>query len=129
MVLNATFGGENHRPVASHWQTLSHNVVSGTPHMNGFELTMLVVINTDCMGSLNPTIIRSQPRQPFQFLNLCPFSNSQIGFQFSNVWPFLTSWNWHPMTSLTYALTNKLTIDLSIYIYIYTIENLHWILK
>ena len=22
---------ENHRPVASHWQTLSHNVVSGTP--------------------------------------------------------------------------------------------------
>ena len=23
--------GENHRPVASHWQTLSHNVVSGTP--------------------------------------------------------------------------------------------------
>jgi hypothetical protein len=24
-------GGENHRPVASHWQTLSHNVVSGTP--------------------------------------------------------------------------------------------------
>ena len=24
--------GENHRPVASHWQTLSHNVVSRTPH-------------------------------------------------------------------------------------------------
>jgi len=23
---------ENHRPVASHWQTLSHNVVSSTPH-------------------------------------------------------------------------------------------------
>jgi hypothetical protein len=23
--------GENHRPVASHWQTLSHNVVLGTP--------------------------------------------------------------------------------------------------
>jgi hypothetical protein len=22
---------ENHRPVSSHWQTLSHNVVSGTP--------------------------------------------------------------------------------------------------
>jgi hypothetical protein len=29
--------GENHRPAASHWQTLSHNVVSGT-------LTTLVVI-------------------------------------------------------------------------------------
>jgi len=24
--------GENHGPVASHWQTLSHNVVSSTPH-------------------------------------------------------------------------------------------------
>jgi len=24
--------GENHRPAASHWQTLSHNVVSGAPH-------------------------------------------------------------------------------------------------
>jgi len=23
--------GENHRPEASHWQTLSHNVVSSTP--------------------------------------------------------------------------------------------------
>jgi len=23
--------GENHRPVASHWQILSHNVVSSTP--------------------------------------------------------------------------------------------------
>jgi hypothetical protein len=23
--------GENHRPVASHWKTLLHNVVSGTP--------------------------------------------------------------------------------------------------
>jgi len=23
--------GENHRPVASHWHTLSHNVVSRTP--------------------------------------------------------------------------------------------------
>ena len=28
--------GENHRAVASHWQTLSHNVVSG------FEVTTLV---------------------------------------------------------------------------------------
>jgi hypothetical protein len=45
MVFSATFNiisvilveetevpGENHRPVASHWQILSHNVVSSTPH-------------------------------------------------------------------------------------------------
>ena len=29
--------GENHRPAASHWQTLSHNVVSSTPHLNGIR--------------------------------------------------------------------------------------------
>ena len=42
--------GENHRPVASHRQTLSHNVVSSTPHHEQ-ELTTLVVIGTDCIGS------------------------------------------------------------------------------
>ena len=26
--------GENHRPAAGHWQTLSHNVGSSTPHLN-----------------------------------------------------------------------------------------------
>ena len=26
--------GENHRPVVCHWQTLSHNVVSSTPHLS-----------------------------------------------------------------------------------------------
>jgi len=41
--------GENHRPVASHWQNLSYNVVSSTPA--GFELTTLVVIDTDYIGS------------------------------------------------------------------------------
>ena len=40
--------GENHW----HWQTLSHNVVSeyASPWAM-FELTMLVVIGTDCIGS------------------------------------------------------------------------------
>ena len=40
--------GENHRPVSSHWQTLSSNVVSSTCR---HELTTLVVIDTDCTGS------------------------------------------------------------------------------
>ena len=26
--------GENHQPVASHWQTLSYNVVLSTPHLS-----------------------------------------------------------------------------------------------
>jgi hypothetical protein len=41
--------GENQRPVASHWQTLSHNIASST--WTGFEITTLVVIGTDCTGS------------------------------------------------------------------------------
>ena len=53
MVFNATFNnsswrsillveetgvpGENHGPVASHRQTVSHNVVSSTPRMSGIR--------------------------------------------------------------------------------------------
>jgi len=29
--------GENYRPVASHWQTLSHNSVSSTPCLSGVQ--------------------------------------------------------------------------------------------
>jgi uncharacterized protein (UPF0262 family) len=44
--------GENQRPVASHWQILSHNVVSSKPrHDRGFELTTLVVMGTVYKGS------------------------------------------------------------------------------
>ena len=28
---------ENHRPVASNWQTVSHNVVSSTPRLSGIR--------------------------------------------------------------------------------------------
>jgi hypothetical protein len=28
---------KNHRPAASHWQTLSHNVLSSTPCMSGIR--------------------------------------------------------------------------------------------
>ena len=38
----------------------------------GFELSTLVVIGTDCMGSLNPTTIRSRPRQfLYLYIDLC----------------------------------------------------------
>ena len=38
---------------ASHSQTLSYNVVSTSPppHEQGFKLTTLVVIGTNCIGS------------------------------------------------------------------------------
>ena len=44
--------GENHIPVASHWQTLSHNVcIEYNSRWTWFQLTTLVVIGTDCIGS------------------------------------------------------------------------------
>ena len=45
--------GENHRPAVSHWQTLSHNIISSTVHLAWarFELTTLVMIGTECIGS------------------------------------------------------------------------------
>ena len=42
---------ENHRPAASYWQTLSHNVISSKPRLNGIRTHMLVVIGTDYIGS------------------------------------------------------------------------------
>ena len=38
LVMETGVSGENHQPIASHWQTLSHNVVSSTPrthHVSG----------------------------------------------------------------------------------------------
>ena len=62
--------GENHRPDVSHWKTLSHNVVWVHLASAGFELTMLVVIGTDCIDTVNPTTIRSRPPQPAYILKL-----------------------------------------------------------
>ena len=43
--------GENHRPAANHWLTLSHNVISSTPHHEwDSKLTTLVVKGTDFTG-------------------------------------------------------------------------------
>ena len=39
----------NHRPVASHWQTLSHNVISSTPRQ------LLVLIGAYCTVTCHPS--------------------------------------------------------------------------
>ena len=55
--------GENYRLVASHWQTLSLNVVSiATCKWTGFEHTTLVVTCTDCTGSCKSNY---QPMAPY----------------------------------------------------------------
>jgi hypothetical protein len=39
---------ENHRPIASHWQTFPHNVVSSTPCQEWSEITAeLAISNLD----------------------------------------------------------------------------------
>jgi hypothetical protein len=48
--------GENHWTAASHWQTLSYNVIQYcyieyTSPWGGFKLTMVVVIGIDCTSS------------------------------------------------------------------------------
>ena len=52
---------ENHRLVASHWQTLSHNAVSSTPrHEREWWNALIAKV------VVNPTSIRSRSRQPLQ---------------------------------------------------------------
>jgi hypothetical protein len=60
--------GENHRLPASHWQTLSHNVVSSTPRLSGIQTHN---VSGDRHRSLHrytvvisPTTIKNWSRQP-----------------------------------------------------------------
>ena len=53
---------ENHQLTASNRQTLSHNVVSSTHCLRGFELTTSVVIGTDCICSYKSNNHKIQKR-------------------------------------------------------------------
>ena len=87
--------GENHRPATSHWQTLSHNVVSSTSRQDrhditeillkvalntitppspwtGFELTTLVLIGIACTGSYKSNYHRIMiTTAPIRYLRFC----------------------------------------------------------
>jgi hypothetical protein len=52
--------GEDHRPAASHWQFLSHNVVSSTPRHDRNLNSPLALIPQVAM---NPPTIRPQPHR------------------------------------------------------------------
>ena len=69
MVVETGVPGENHRPAASHRQTLLYNAV----HLRGFELTVSVVIGTDCTGSCKSKyymITTTTSPNPFRYLRL-----------------------------------------------------------
>jgi hypothetical protein len=40
--------GENHRHVASHWQTLLYNVVSSTPRHWNYDNNQMLLVSLDC---------------------------------------------------------------------------------
>jgi len=57
--------GENHRPSASHSQTLSHNVVSSTPrHERDSKSQRYLWYTLITKVVVNPTTIQSRPRRP-----------------------------------------------------------------
>jgi hypothetical protein len=79
MVEETGVPGENHRPVASHWQTLSHNVVHLT--LTRFELTTSVVIGTNCIGSCKSNYHMITARRPQKE---CVPRTKSTKFQFTN---------------------------------------------
>jgi hypothetical protein len=57
--------GENHQPVASHWQTFSHNIVLSTPrHERGSNSQLWWWWGLIAQMVVNPTTIRTWPRRP-----------------------------------------------------------------
>ena len=62
--------GENHRPVASHWQTFSHNVISSTLRYEwGSNSQCKLWQALIAQVIVNPPTIWSGPRQKFHFLH------------------------------------------------------------
>ena len=72
--------GENHQLVASHWQTLSHNVVSSTPHLSRIRThKSQIVFQTDII-SLSVIIFKSSKirSSSFSFLLCWLFTHTQF---------------------------------------------------
>jgi hypothetical protein len=56
--------GENHRPAVSHWQTLSHNVVSSTSRLSWIRTHNVSGDRHWLQIVVKLTTIRSRPRRP-----------------------------------------------------------------
>jgi hypothetical protein len=85
---------ENHRPATSHWQTLSQNVVSSTPRLSGFELTTLVVMCTDCIGSYKSNYYTITTAPIFKIYIFSLRKKQKLGLYFSSVGDMIY-WFWY----------------------------------
>ena len=77
--------GENHRSVACHWQTLSHNVVSSTPRLERGSISQLLWWSALIAHVvINPTPIQSRPHPIWEqfcsFLCVHAPTNISLGF-------------------------------------------------
>ena len=84
--------GENHRPVASHWQTLSHNVVSSKPRLSrqvmgfmlhGFSFLSSVVFCRSLFVLFLLAIVLSVLRRLAD--SDCPFSSIKLFNNSTNI--------------------------------------------
>ena len=82
--------GENHRPVASHWQTLLHNVV---------HLPLIKIrphnVTVDCIGSCKSNYHTiSTTMAPYLFVNISPYTCIFIHVIISYSFKFLSVKFW-----------------------------------
>jgi hypothetical protein len=77
---------ENHWPAASHWQNLSHNVVSSTSRLSGVLTQRLWWEALIAQVVVNSTTILSQPWWPLILVNNSNYKHlPQISMQYSNI--------------------------------------------
>jgi hypothetical protein len=72
--------GDNHQPVASLWQTLSHNVVASTLRLSGVRTHNKVALNTISL-TLLPHVYRSNTSSILLMImsdNMCQYNHRTI---------------------------------------------------
>ena len=61
MVDETVVPGENHRSVASHWQTLSHNVISNTHRLSGIQTQNFSDCTVGCKSNYHTITTTTDP--------------------------------------------------------------------
>jgi hypothetical protein len=113
--------GENYRPVASEWQTISHNVLSSTPRLIVFNIMCLVFHNIRVLSTCDRCL------QSNYFINDelttgHPWNSSRGCKLEMHIWLFRILW-WTLLWVLleTYTIRQHyaiVTTDVFLYIYI-----------